>query len=308
VVTNDPAGRTDGSKRLVVTYDWHALRRRRRQLARRDLAIRRTLANRSRASGGGCRRRQPLRSTWPDMSPSAAQTRSRKKPLRHGVGVGPPRGSVSPCRPGDESSAKLCARCSPNSVSSASPAIQPPLHLADPGRNGAVVLDCARRAESDDVALAVFPELCLTGYTCDDLFHQTSLLARAREALGELDRSTTELEVALVVGAPYQLADGRLFNCAFVIHRGRVRGAVPKIYLPNYGEYYEHRWFASGMNVDARVSDPLLGTVPVVGGATLSRRCHALRYRNLRRSVGPRAAEFGPGARRGERHREPFGQ
>jgi len=142
-------------------------------------------------------------------------------------------------------------------------AVQPELHLADPDRNAAAVLDWARRADAESVTVAVFPELCLTGYTCEDLFHQSSLLQRARAALGRLARDAGELELAVVVGAPYQLPDGRVFNCAFVLHRGLVRGAVPKTFLPNYGEYYEHRWFASGRDVDVAVSDPALNAFRV---------------------------------------------
>jgi len=139
-------------------------------------------------------------------------------------------------------------------------AVMPELHLADADRNAATILDWVRRADAESVSVAVFPELCLTGYSCEDLFHQTSLLSRARSALGRLVRDTAGLEVAAVVGAPYRVEDGRVFNCAFVLHGGRVRGAVPKIFLPNYGEYYEHRWFASGRDVRAEVSDPLLGS------------------------------------------------
>lgn len=138
-------------------------------------------------------------------------------------------------------------------------AVQPELYLADPDRNAQSILEWARRADAESVTVAVFPELCLTGYTCEDLFHQSSLLSCARTALGKLARGTAELELAAVVGAPYQLPDGRVFNCAFVVHRGRVRAAVPKTFLPNYGEYYEHRWFASGRDVGVAVSDSVLG-------------------------------------------------
>lgn len=138
-------------------------------------------------------------------------------------------------------------------------AIQPAVHLAEPERNGEEILGWAARADADCVSLAVFPELSVTGYTCEDLFHHSSLLARARSALGELQRSSAGLAAILVVGAPYQVSDGRVLNCAFVLHRGRVCGAVPKTHLPNYGEFYEKRWFASGQDVDDLIADPVLG-------------------------------------------------
>lgn len=139
-------------------------------------------------------------------------------------------------------------------------AASPPVHLADPARNAAEIALWARRAAERGACVAAFPELALTGYTCEDLFHSEGLLARAREALRELADRTAELPLALAVGAPYRAPDGRLYNCAFVLHGGRVRGTVPKIHLPNYGEFYERRWFSSGAGVEATVADGLLGT------------------------------------------------
>ncbi|HVQ23943.1 MAG TPA: nitrilase-related carbon-nitrogen hydrolase, partial [Planctomycetota bacterium] len=120
----------------------------------------------------------------------------------------------------------------------------------DPAANGREILAWARRAADRGACLAVFPELALTGYTCEDLFRSDALLERTREALAALARDTAALPLTLVVGGPLPTPDGRLFNAAFVLHRGRVRGAVPKTHLPNYGEFYERRWFASGRGVD----------------------------------------------------------
>ena len=132
-------------------------------------------------------------------------------------------------------------------------AVTPPLSLGDPAANGRAILNGARRAASAGACLALFPELALTGYTCEDLFRSASLLERTRDALRGLVRAGAGLPLALVVGAPLPAPDGRLFNAAFVIHKGRVLGAIPKTHLPNYGEFYERRWFASGSGVDLAV-------------------------------------------------------
>lgn len=132
-------------------------------------------------------------------------------------------------------------------------ALTPSLVLGDPAANGRAILDGARQAAARGACLALFPELALTGYSCEDLFRSTSLLDRSRDALVALAQATATLPLALVVGAPLPAPDGRLFNAAFVLHGGRLRGAVPKIHLPNYGEFYERRWFASGRDVDLSI-------------------------------------------------------
>ncbi len=138
-------------------------------------------------------------------------------------------------------------------------AIQTPLRLADPAANAREILDAARRAAAKGAAVALFPELSLTGYTCEDLFQSRDLLAGTRKALADLARDSASLPVVLIVGAPYQAPDGRLYDTAFVIEGGHVRGAVPKIHLPNYGEFYERRWFSSGAGVALTILDERLG-------------------------------------------------
>jgi len=138
-------------------------------------------------------------------------------------------------------------------------AIQTPLRLADPAANAREILDAARRAAARGAAVALFPELSLTGYTCEDLFQSRDLLAATRKALADLARDSASLPLVLIVGAPYQAPDSRLYDTAFVIQGGHVRGAVPKIHLPNYGEFYERRWFSSGAGVDLAVSEERLG-------------------------------------------------
>ena len=120
-----------------------------------------------------------------------------------------------------------------------------PVHLADPAANAAEVIAQAKACHDDHVAVAVFPELCLTGYSVDDLFLQDTLLAGVQDAIAEIVAASTELMSVLVVGAPIAWRS-RVYNCAVVIHRGEVLGVAPKAYLPNYREFYERRWFAPG--------------------------------------------------------------
>lgn len=142
-------------------------------------------------------------------------------------------------------------------------AFAPPLALADPAANATAVIDRARSAAEDGATIVLFPELCLTGFTCEDLFFSSALLAASHAALARVVRASVEIGAALVVGAPLPLADGRLLNCAFVIADGRVLGAVPKQDLPNYGEFHDLRFFSSGRGVDLTHDDETLGAFPV---------------------------------------------
>ena len=120
-----------------------------------------------------------------------------------------------------------------------------PVAIADPASNASTILEQARACHDDSVAVAVFPELALTGYSLDDLFLQETLLRAVDVALDRIAAESTDLMPVLVVGAP--LVHGtRVLNCAVVIHRGKVLGVAPKSYLPNYREFYERRWFAPG--------------------------------------------------------------
>jgi len=105
-------------------------------------------------------------------------------------------------------------------------------------------LHLARRASDHHAALVLFPELGLSAFSNEDLFHQDALLDAVREAIDELVKKTKSLSPVLLVGAPLRF-QGKLFNCALVIYRGEVLGIVPKTYLPNYREYYEKRQFVS---------------------------------------------------------------
>ena len=110
--------------------------------------------------------------------------------------------------------------------------------------NLAEICRVAQQAKGQQCQLVLFPELCLTGYTCADLFFQQSLQHRVETALIELAEFSAQEDVALVVGAPMTVS-GRLFNCAAFVANGKVCGLVPKTFLPNSGEFYEQRWFSS---------------------------------------------------------------
>jgi NAD+ synthase (glutamine-hydrolysing) len=120
----------------------------------------------------------------------------------------------------------------------------PRVHLAEPEANAERTLELARAAAEDHVAVVIFPELGLSAYSSEDLFHQTALLAATERALGRVVEESAGLGPVIAVGAPLR-AEGRLFNAAVVIHRGGILGVVPKSYLPNYREYYERRHFAA---------------------------------------------------------------
>jgi len=136
-------------------------------------------------------------------------------------------------------------------------AAAPALALGDPITNAQRIADHLRQLAAQDVSIALFPELCLTGYTCEDLFFSSGLHRAVRQALLTIAEAADEL--VAIVGAPWRAPDGRLFNAAVVLAGGRIRGVVPKQVQPNYGEFYECRWFASGTGVDQTVDDPEFG-------------------------------------------------
>jgi NAD+ synthase (glutamine-hydrolysing) len=127
-------------------------------------------------------------------------------------------------------------------------ACTPRVHVGDPAANLAETLALAREGDAEGCDLMLFPELGLSAYAIDDLFGQDALLDRVEAALGELTEASAKLKPVLIVGASVR-RNGRLYNCGVVVHRGRILGCVPKTYLPNYREYYEKRWFASGMHL-----------------------------------------------------------
>jgi len=124
----------------------------------------------------------------------------------------------------------------------------PIVRLADTDGNTKEIISQIAEAEEKGVSLVVFPELCMTGYTCGDLFTQRILLERVEENVKLIAETTEDKNVAVVVGAPV-LYRTLLYNCAIVIRDGEVKGIVPKIHLPNTSEFYEARWFTPGSDI-----------------------------------------------------------
>lgn len=119
----------------------------------------------------------------------------------------------------------------------------PEVRVADPVFNAKATIALMTQAAEQHAILVLFPELGLTAYSCEDLFHQQTLLTGALDALGMVLDASKQLELITVVGLPLQV-DHLLFNCAVIVYRGRILGVVPKTFLPNYREFYELRQFA----------------------------------------------------------------
>ena len=125
----------------------------------------------------------------------------------------------------------------------------PAIKVADVDYNVQQIESLMAQAEGKGVEILVTPELCITGYSCQDLFREQLLLDKSEEGILQLLDFTRKLDTILVVGAPV-LVNSLLYNCAVVIQRGQILGIVPKTYLPNYGEFYEKRWFASAQDLN----------------------------------------------------------
>ena len=124
----------------------------------------------------------------------------------------------------------------------------PHVKIADCDYNAARMAALAQQAARRGVEIVCFPELGVTGYTCGDLLLQPALLDAADEALAGLIRATRKLPLVAIAGAPVA-HDGALYNCAVVFTQGRILGVVPKSHIPDYAEFYESRWFASGAGI-----------------------------------------------------------
>lgn len=120
----------------------------------------------------------------------------------------------------------------------------PEMRVADFKYNSDVIVSLVKEADENNVALTVFPELSITGYTCADLFHQSVLIDSTSSSIRMIAEATKNTTVIFVVGAPVYYRN-KLYNCGVVIQSGRILGVVPKVFNPNYREFYEKRWFAS---------------------------------------------------------------
>lgn len=136
------------------------------------------------------------------------------------------------------------------------------LALANPYENAKEIIRMIKEASKKGVGIVSTPELSLTGYTCQDLFLQDSLIHASYEALEEVVNETKELDIISILGMPIRL-DNQMFNCGVVISKGRILGIVPKTYVPNYSEFYEKRWFGSSTNLISKEIAILGQTVPI---------------------------------------------
>ena len=118
----------------------------------------------------------------------------------------------------------------------------PDIKVSDTVYNADKIIELIKKAASYEVNFVVFPELCITGYTCGDLFFQEQLLISAETALMRICDETKDIDIISVVGLPYK-SGTILYNCAVVIYKGEILGFVPKMYIPNYSEFYEKRYF-----------------------------------------------------------------
>src|SRR3954465_8766828 len=125
-------------------------------------------------------------------------------------------------------------------------ACTPRIHIADPAANGAETLKLMRQGEERHVDLMVFPELGLSAYAIDDLLLQDTVLDAVEAAIARLLEASRQMSQVCIVGAPVR-RNQALYNCAVVFTRGKIRGVVPKSFLPNYREFYENRWFSPGV-------------------------------------------------------------
>lgn len=144
-----------------------------------------------------------------------------------------------------------------------SAAVSPALRVADCAYNAEQIIAVMRQFAAQDTKLLCLPELCLTGYTCSDLFLQKTLVRGSEQALTQILQASKELDMVTLVGLPVQ-HNGKLYNCAAVVCHGRLLGLVPKTWLPNYGEFYEKRHFVPGPQQPEPVhlagQDTLMGT------------------------------------------------
>lgn len=157
-------------------------------------------------------------------------------------------------------------------------AATPRIQVADCVNNTREIIEKAKEMSQAGARILVFPELCITGYTCGDLFWQERLLVSAKDQLLETAEALKNVEGLIFIGLPLVFG-GKLYNTAAVLNRGKILGIVPKVYLPNYGEFYEARHFASGKGVegilrigdqDVRFGSNLLFTCEEMPGLTVA--------------------------------------
>ncbi|HAB67455.1 MAG TPA: NAD(+) synthase [Firmicutes bacterium] len=138
----------------------------------------------------------------------------------------------------------------------------PELKVGNVEFNTKEVIKEIKDLNKEGVQIVTFPELCLTGYTCADLFSQDILLTKSKDAIKKVMNETKSLDIISIIGAPI-VCDNQLFNCAIVINKGEILGIVPKTYIPNYGEFYEKRWFSTSNTLTSRTINMFGKEVPI---------------------------------------------
>ena len=138
----------------------------------------------------------------------------------------------------------------------------PELKVANVEFNTKEVIKEIKALDKEGGQIVTFPELCLTGYTCADLFSQDILITKSKEAIKEVIDSTKLLDIISIIGAPI-VCDNQLFNCGVVINKGKILGIVPKTYIPNYGEFYEKRWFSTSNTLTSKTINLFGKEVPI---------------------------------------------
>jgi NAD+ synthase (glutamine-hydrolysing) len=124
----------------------------------------------------------------------------------------------------------------------------PPLRVADVDFNIESIIEAMGKARNEGVQVLTFPEMAITGYTIGDLVQHQVLLLKAKEGLYRIAERSTGNSMVVIVGMPL-VVEQKIFNCAVAVNSGRILGAIPKMFLPAYKEFYEDRWFVSGRDI-----------------------------------------------------------
>lgn len=162
----------------------------------------------------------------------------------------------------------------------------PAVRIADIGFNVREIIRMTSEAEAENASIVLFPELAVTGYTCGDLFRQQLLIDKAEDGIRSILESTRGKSVTVVAGVPVRFR-GRLYNCAVVMKNGNIKGIVPKIWLPDYNEFYEARWFSSGRDFLSPHAD-ITGRFLANGKDTVREGwCAEIEYAGYRCNISP---------------------
>ena len=135
----------------------------------------------------------------------------------------------------------------------------PQVEIANLRFNADKIISLSKSAADSQAAVVLFPELGLTGYTCEDLFHNSKIQCDVRIQIKRILAETSMLKCVVVFGSPYPCENGRFYNCAFVCFGGKILGVIPKSFPPNYKEFYEMRWFVPGNRVEKECHDKIIG-------------------------------------------------